>query len=136
LERAVHLLESSAGVSIEAPSQEGDEQTAESLPLNEPGAHQSEGFDLKDVFAVEESREPEAAQPSQLAVRDDRFDGGSKSHRPGPRRPDEHVDSRADLHLSMDPPEEQFPLRESLEIGQDLPHAFDRRVDLNLGPKF
>src|SRR3989475_656785 len=92
LERAVHLLESSAGVTIEAPSQEGDEQTAELLPLNEPSAHRSEGFDLKNVFAVEESRKAEAAQPSQLAVRDDRLDGGSKSHRPGPRRPDEHVD--------------------------------------------
>src|SRR2546428_6004781 len=91
LERAVHLLESSAGVTIEAPSQEGDEQTAELLLLNEPSAHRSEGFDLKDVFAVEESRRAEAAQPSQLAVRDDRLDGGSKSHRPGPRRPDEHV---------------------------------------------
>src|SRR3989442_9296594 len=136
LERAVHRLESSVGVTIEAPSQEGDEQTAELLPLNEPSAHRSEGFDLKDVFAVEESREAEAARPSQLAVRDDRLDSGSKSHRPGPRRADEHVESRADLRLATDPPDERVPLREPLEIRQDFPHAFDRRVDLNLGSKF
>ena len=136
LERAVHLLESPAGVTIEAPSQEGDEQTAESLPLNESGARRSERFDLKDVFPLKSRGSPKAAQPSQLAVRDDPLDDGSKTHRPGPRRPDEHVESRADSGVAMDPPDERVPLREPLEIGQDFPHAFDRRVDLNLGPNF
>src|SRR5437867_7536562 len=57
LKRVIHFLETSASVSVEAPSHQRDEQTAESLPLDEPGAGWPEGLDLKDVLAVEESRE-------------------------------------------------------------------------------
>src|SRR5436309_14388078 len=100
LKRAIHLLETSASVSVEAPSHQRDEQTAESLPLDEPGAGWPERLDLKDVLAVEEPRETQAAQPPEFAVRDDLRHGGSEPHPAGPRRSDEHVQSRADFRLT------------------------------------
>src|SRR2546426_983598 len=57
--RAIHLLEAAAGVAIQAPGEQRDEQTPEALPLNEPGTHRPERLDLKDVLAVEEAREAE-----------------------------------------------------------------------------
>src|SRR2546426_1252982 len=136
LKRVIHFLETSASVSVEAPSHQRDEQTAESLPLNEPGAGWPKRLDLKDVLAIEESRETQAAQPSEFAVRDDLRHGGSEPHPSGPRRSEEHLDSRADLRVPADPSDERVPIRKPLEIGQDIPHALDRRVDLDVGPKF
>jgi len=136
LERVIHFLETSASVSVEAPSDQGDEQTAESLPLNEPGAVRPERLDLKDMFAIEEARETQAAEPSEFAVRDDLRHGGSEPHPAGPRCSEEHVESRADLRVPADPSDERVPIREPVEIGQDFPHALDRRVDLDVGPKF
>src|SRR5438094_403107 len=125
-----------ASVSVEAPSHQRDEQTAESLPLNEPGASWPEWLDLKDVLAVEESRETQAAEPPEFAVRDDLRHNGSEPHPAGPRRSEEHVESRADFGIAMDPSDERIPIREPVEVRQDFPHALDRRVDLDVGPKF
>jgi len=136
LERVIHFLETSASVSVEAPSHQRDKQTAESLPLNEPGASWSEGLDLKDVLAIEESRETQAAEPPEFAVRDDLRHNGSEPHPAGPRRSEEHVESRADFGIAMDPSDERIPIREPVEVRQDFPHALDRRVDLDVGPKF
>src|SRR2546422_2848648 len=136
LKRAIHLLETSASVSVEAPSHQRDEQTAESLPLDEPGAGGPERLELKDVLAIEESRETQAPKPSEFAVRDDLRHGGSEPHPAGPRRSEEHVESRADLRVPADPSDERVPIREPFEIGEDFPHALDRRVDLDVGPKF
>src|SRR3989442_1667946 len=71
LERVIHLLESSSSISVEVASHQRDEQTAESLPLNEPGARGPERLDLEDVLAIEDSRETQTAEPSEFSVRDD-----------------------------------------------------------------
>src|SRR3989442_12964823 len=136
LERVIHFLETSASVSVEAPSHQREEQTAESLPLDEPGAGWPEGLDLEDVLAIEDSRETQTAKPSEFSVRDDLRHLGSEPHPAGPRRSEEHVESRADLGVPADPPDERVPIREPVEIRQDFPHALDRRVDLDVGPKF
>jgi len=136
LERVIHLLETAASVSVEAASHQRDEQTAESLPLNEPGARWPEGLDLEDVLAIEESRETQAAEPSEFSVRDDLRHGGSEPHPAGPRRSEEHIESRADLRVPADPSDERVPIWEPVEVGEDFPHALDRRVDLDVGPKF
>src|SRR3989441_7745085 len=136
LKRVIHFLETSASVWVEARSHQRDKQTAEALPLNEPGASWSEGLDLKDVLAIEESRETQAAEPPEFAVRDDLRHNGSEPHPAGPRRSEEHVESRADFGIAMDPSDERIPIREPVEVRQDFPHALDRRVDLDVGPKF
>src|SRR5207244_13349716 len=66
----------------------------------------SEGLDLKDVLAIEESRETQAAEPPEFAVRDDLRHNGSEPHPAGPRRSEEHVESRADFGIAMDPSDE------------------------------
>jgi len=104
--------------------------------LDEPGAGWPERLELKDVLAIEESRETRAAKPSEFAVRDDPRHGGSEPHPAGPRRSEEHVESRADLRVPADPSDERVPIREPVEIDEDFPHALDRRVDLDVGPKF
>src|SRR5437899_10130265 len=135
LKRAIHFLETSASVSVEAPSHQQDEQTAESLPLDEPGAGWPEGLDLKDVLAVEESRETQAAEPPEFAVRDDLRHNGSEPHPAGPRRSEQHVESRADVGFTMDPSDERIPIREPVEVRQDFRQAVAPPVDRDRGPE-
>jgi len=136
LERVIHLLESSSSISVEVANHQRDEQTTESLPLNEPDARGPERLDLEDVLAIEDSRETQTAEPSEFSVRDDLRYGGSKPHPAGPRRSEEHVESRADLRVPADPSDERVPIREPVEVGEDFPHAPGRRIDLDVGPKF
>ena len=91
---------------------------------------------MKDVLAIEQPRESEAAQPSQLAMRDDRLDGGSESHRSRTGRPEEDVESGTDQRVAVDSSDEGVPIRKLLEIDQDGPHMLGGRVDFDLGPKF
>src|SRR5207247_7026928 len=114
----IHIPETSASASVAARSHQRDKQTAESLPWDEPGASWSEGLDLKDVLAIEESRETQAAEPPEFAVRDDLRHNGSEPHPAGPRRSEEHVEARADLRFTMDPSDERIPIREPVEIRQ------------------
>ncbi len=134
--RAVHLLEAAAGVAIQAPGEQRDEQTPEAFPLNEPGTHRPERLNLKDVLAVEEAREADPAEPAQLAIRDDGLHGGSKSHWARTRRPEEHIESGTDQRLAANRSDERVPIRKPLEIEEDGPHAFGGRVDFDFGPKF
>src|SRR3989449_9472258 len=69
LERVIHFLETSTSVSVEAPSHQRDEQTAESPPLNEPRARWPEWLILPVVLVVEALWGTHAAHSTDFADR-------------------------------------------------------------------
>src|SRR2546427_6881879 len=133
---AVHLLESPAHILFQPSCKERQKNSAEPFTLHEPRGARIQRREFEDVFPVEETSDTQVAQPAELSVRNDDLHRRTESHRAGTGRAELHLETGSDGWLSLNRPNERVPFRVRSEVHQDVPDAFDWRVDLRLGLEF
>src|SRR5947208_2571109 len=110
-QRLIHLLESPPDIPFEAASEEGNEDPAEPLALDELRPPRSDGLQLEDVFPIEQSGKDKPPEPSELAVGDDLEDLRAEPHRSRAGGAEEDVQSGALDRLPADAPARIPPSR-------------------------
>jgi hypothetical protein len=128
LERAVHVLEPSAGA-VDHGSEDPYQQASVPAPVNDAGA----GLGRRDQVGVLPGEEPERKRspPAQLArrIRDD--DGGRDDDAAPVGRVELDPEAAADLGSARDAAHERVPAVVRLEPRERLPHLLRRRVDID-----
>jgi hypothetical protein len=113
--------------------QERGEQAAELLVLGHADPARAGGLDGEAVLAVEQAGHQEPAEPAEGAAWVGVQHLGAQDRRPATGEVHVQLEAGAGNGLAAGLDDERVPLRVGGEVGEDLPHAFRRRLDLDLG---
>jgi hypothetical protein len=133
LQRPVHFLEATSSIAVHHLREKWQQQTFESLSLDESDMPLTERFDRERMLAVEDSRHPEMTKPSKFPVWLDNQDGGTEKRSATTGRLDVDLKAGTDTDVALHMPDKGIPLGVSGEIRQHSPDFFVGDIYLNLG---
>ena len=132
-ERRVHVLVPAPGGATQGSPQEGEQQPSEALALDQAHPLGPKGFDQEGVLAVQDSREPEAAEPTQLPLGRHADDDRPERHWLLAGRPDRHFQAPPLAQVAGHVGDERVPLWVLVETCEHLPDSGEGAGDLDLG---